>query len=360
MASNSFGQFFRITTWGESHGPSIGVVIDGCPPGISVDLAEMTADLKKRAPGGNLFVTPRKEIDTPEILSGVFQGVSTGAPIAILIKNQDADPSKYEASKDILKPGHAQFTYLEKYGNYDYRGGGRASARETACRVAAATVAKAILRQEGILTYAYLCQVGEIVDNADVSLDYLAKSRLFCGNKSFEKQVEQEINTIKDQGDSIGGKVAFVAEGVPAGLGDPIYQKLEACLAFAMMSIPASKGFEIGSGFQACTMKGSRHNDQFVAKNDKIRTKTNYSGGILAGISNGMPVYGRVAFKPSSSISIIQESVSLDGQKMNFQLAEGSRHDPCVAIRAVPVVDAMCTLTLVDALLMQKVLQCKS
>lgn len=359
MASNSFGQFFRITTWGESHGPAIGVVIDGCPPGIPIDLEIMADNLKKRAPGGHAYVSPRKEIDIPEILSGVFEGVSTGAPISILINNQDVDSSKYEATKHVLKPGHAQYSYLSKYGYFDYRGGGRASARETACRVAAASIAKAILKQEGISTYAYLCQVGEICDEEVVCLDYLRNSALFCANPRFEKKVEQNILAIKDLGDSIGGVVSFVADGVPCGLGDPVYQKLEAILAFAMMSIPASKGFEIGSGFKSCVMKGSLHNDPFILKNDKLSTKSNHAGGILAGISSGMPIYGRVGFKPPSSISLAQESVSLDGKKIHFQLPEGSRHDPCVAVRAVPVVDAMCALTLVDALLMQRALVCR-
>jgi len=360
MASNSFGQFFRITTWGESHGPGIGVVIDGCPPGIAIELDVIATDLKKRAPGGSAYVTPRKEADIPEILSGVFNGFSTGAPISIVIKNQDADSSTYEASKNVLKPGHAQYTYLSKYGTFDYRGGGRSSARETACRVAAASIAKAILKREGISTYAYLCQVGHVFDELERSLEHLNNSPLFCANHDFEQKVEAEILAIKALGDSIGGMVAFVAEGVPSGLGDPIYQKLEANLAFAMMSIPASKGFEIGSGFKACAMKASLHNDQFILKHGQVSSKTNHAGGILGGISNGMPIYGRVGFKPPSSISISQASISVDGEVKDFKLEEGSRHDPCVAIRAVPVVDAMCALTLVDALLMQRALSCKS
>ena len=360
MATNSFGQLFRITTWGESHGKAIGVVIDGCPAGIEISLADMAADLKKRAPGGNLYVSPRQEKDIPEIVSGVFQGQSTGAPISILIQNQDFDSSKYEPTKDVLKPGHAQFTYLSKYGAFDYRGSGRASARETACRVAAATIAKTILKQEGILTYAYLSQVGTIYDKDGCFLEYLRTSQLFCGNETFETAVEKNILDMKASGDSIGGVVSFVAEGLKSGLGDPIYQKLEAMLAFAMMSIPASKGFEIGSGFLAAQMKGSAHNDAFILQDGKPQTKTNHAGGVLAGISTGMPIYGRVAFKPPSSIAMSQNSIDLvDGKPALFDLAPGSRHDPCIAIRAVPVVDAMCALSLVDALLMNKAMQCR-
>jgi chorismate synthase len=359
MASNSFGQLFKITTWGESHGPSIGVLIDGCPPGIEININEIATLLKKRAPGGNLYVTPRNESDMPQILSGVFNGCSTGAPISILIENQDSDSSKYEVNKDILKPGHAQFTYLSKYGNFDYRGGGRASARETACRVAAAAIAKSILKQAGIETYAYLCQVGSIEAGEEFSYHYLQNSQLFCPNAAFEESVVECIQTLKDAGDSIGGVVQFVANGLPVGLGDPIYQKLEADLASGMMSIPASKGFEIGSGFLAAQMKGSIHNDAYIQVGEKVKTKTNHAGGILAGITNGMPIFGRVAFKPTSSIAIPQESLSLEGKKTTFKLADGSRHDPCVAIRAVAVVDAMCALSLVDAVLMQKALTWK-
>lgn len=330
MASNYFGNIFKITTWGESHGKAIGVVIDGCPSGVEISENDINLALEKRAPGKSKFTSPRKEPDIAEIYSGVFDGVTTGAPISIIIKNKDADSSKYEATKKLLKPGHANYTYLEKYGVFDYKGGGRSSARETACRVAAGAVAQKILDIYKIKISAKLFSVG-------VALD--------------QQSQEELIIKAKEQGDSVGGTVEFLIENSPVGLGDPIYEKLEANLAKAMMSMPASKGFEIGSGFNATKMKGSEHNDLFTDNKNNITTSNN-SGGILGGISNGMDIYGKVAFKPTSSISISQDTVDVDGNKTVFKLPEGSRHDPCVAIRAVPVVKAMCQLVIVDALLM--------
>lgn len=324
MASNSFGTIFRITTWGESHGKAIGVVIDGCPAGIPLDDAIINEALVARAPGQSSYTSPRKEADTAEILSGVFEGVTTGTPICIIIPNRDADSSKYEAIKNIGRPGHANIPYLEKYGIFDWRGGGRASARETACRVAAGAVAACLLNIYGITVHA------ELQDR---------------------ELIEQTLDELMSEGDSIGGVVTFRIEGVPTGLGEPVYAKVEALLASAMMSIPASKGFEIGSGFSAASMKGSEHNDAWDFQKDSFVTKTNHAGGTLGGLTTGMAIEGKVAFKPTSSIKKTQESVDLNGASASFKLPEGSRHDPCVAIRAVPVVKAMCLLVLADLIL---------
>jgi chorismate synthase len=365
MASNSFGNIFKITTWGESHGKAIGVVIDGCPAGLTLTEDDINQQLAMRAPGRNNYTTSRKESDCAQIYSGVFNNLTTGAPISIIIMNQDADSSKYEPIKNLLRPGHANFTYLTKYNNiYDYRGGGRASARETACRVAAAAVAKKILAHYAIDTCAYLASVGNIeidVTNLDRENLKLAtqQSPIFCPDINATEKIITQLLDIKQAGDSLGGVVEFYATGLPVGLGDPIYEKLEAKLAQAMLSLPASKGFAIGDGFAAAKMQGSWHNDLFVSSENNIRTQTNHAGGTLGGISTGMPLTGRVAFKPTSSIQKTQTTIDLDNldvtqQPVNLTLPEGSRHDPCVAIRAVPVVDAMCALVLVDALLMNR------
>jgi chorismate synthase len=361
MASNRFGNIFTITTWGESHGKAIGVVIDGCPAGLAVDEALINAALKRRAPGQHACTSPRKETDQAEILSGVFEGRTTGAPLSIIIYNKDQDSSKYEPIKGALRPGHANYTYLEKYGIFDYRGGGRSSARETACRVAAGAVAQKLLEHAGIETLAFLSQVGPHRAHVDLNATPAAlrqtvtASALFCPDPLAEQQMVQAITQAKAEGDSLGGCVAFIAHPLPAGLGDPVYHKLEAQLAQAMLSIPATKGFEIGSGFHAVQMRGSEHNDQFQLQNGQIQTATNFAGGTLGGISTGMPLHGSVAFKPTSSIMKPQKTLSTQGTEMQFALPEGSRHDPCVAIRAVPVVEAMLMLTLADALLMNRV-----
>lgn len=359
MASNSFGKIFRITTWGESHGKAIGVVIDGCPAGIPITEDEINQALVLRAPGKNSYTTPRQEKDKAEIYSGIFEGKTTGAPISIIIKNHDADSSKYDPIKNILRPGHANFTYLSKYGVYDYRGGGRASARETACRVAASAVAKKILQFFSIQTCAYLASVHDI--QAVVTENDLEKLKqttyanpLFCPDLKASELMMQKIEIAKDSGDSLGGVVSFMATGLPVGLGDPIYEKLESQLAKAMLSLPATKGFEMGDGFQASQMLGSMHNDLFILSEEGIQTNTNHAGGTLGGISNGMPIVGRVAFKPPSSIKKSQPTLDIEGQNTLLTLPEGSRHDPCVAIRAVPVVEAMCILVLADVLLMNR------
>ncbi|MBS0615568.1 MAG: chorismate synthase [Verrucomicrobia bacterium] len=325
MASNSFGSLFCITTWGESHGKAIGVVIDGCPAGLPLTEADIQAELDLRSPGKTPYTSPRKEPDTAHIYSGVFEGLTTGTPISIIINNQDVDSSSYQ--KDILRPGHAGYTYLEKYGIFDYRGSGRASARETACRVAAGAIAKKLLKH----------------------FDIICTARLITPM--------EKIIAAKEAGDSIGGLVEFTALGLPAGLGDPIYEKLEAKLASAMLSIPASKAFEIGEGFACADMHGSEHNDLFENRNGKITTQTNHAGGTLGGISTGMPLVGRVAFKPASSIPQSQPTITTHGESIEFKPSPSARHDPCVAIRAVPVVEAMLALVLADALLMQRAAQ---
>ncbi|MFV0341253.1 MAG: chorismate synthase [Parachlamydiaceae bacterium] len=350
MGSNEFGTLFKITTWGESHGQAIGAVIDGCPAGLTISVEEIDSALSVRAPGTSPYTSPRKEADRVEILSGVFEGKTTGAPISLLIKNRDADSSKYEPVKDLLRPGHANFTYLEKYGVFDYRGGGRASARETACRVAAGAVAKKLLAHYGIEVVAWLQQVGSIEAKTYKS----ESSRIFCPDPQTEQEMVALLEETKTEGDSVGGIVSFLIKNAPVGLGDPVYEKLEAKLASAMMSLPASKGFEIGEGFASVSMKGSQNNDLFCERKGEIRTESNHSGGTLGGISNGMPIYGRVVFKPASSIMKTQSTLTLEGKQANLSLPEGSRHDPCVAIRAVPVVEAMAALVIADALLMNR------
>lgn len=360
MASNSFGTIFKITTWGESHGKAIGVVIDGCPAGLEIDSSEINAALALRAPGQSPYTSPRQEKDLAEILSGVFEGKTTGAPISILIPNRNQDSSTYEPIKDFLRPGHANSTYLEKYGIFDYRGGGRSSARETACRVAAGAIAKKILEQSGIEVIAYVKQIGNVgaqIRELKNLRTLTFESPVYCPDEQAAIQIAALIEKAKEEGDSLGGIIEFMAASLPAGFGDPIYEKLEANLAKAMMSLPATKGFEIGSGFQSATMKGSEHNDLFIEKSKVLRTSTNHAGGTLGGITTGMPLIGRVAFKPASSIKQPQETLTLSGEKTTFKLPEGSRHDPCVAIRAVPIVEAMVSLVLVDALLLNRCAQ---
>ena len=361
MASNRFGNLFQITTWGESHGKAIGVVIDGCPAGLPLCDEEINQELKLRQPGKTAYVSPRGEKDLAEIYSGVFEGKTTGAPISIIIHNKDADSSKYEPIKDLLRPGHANFTYLEKYGIFDYRGGGRSSARETACRVAAGTIAKKLLKLHKIEIVAFIKEIGGIAipESSPTDPVILRKERLsspiFCPHEATTSQIIQAIEKAKTEGDSLGGIIEAIAFNLPVGLGDPIYEKLEANLAKAMLSIPASKGFEIGSGFQSARMRGSEHNDPFIlGPAGKIATSSNFAGGTLGGISTGMPLLIRVPFKPTSSIIKPQNTLTTQKEETSFTLSEGSRHDPCVAIRAVPIVEAMMALVLIDALLMDK------
>jgi chorismate synthase len=325
MGSNRFGLIFTITTWGESHGPAIGVVIDGCPAGLDLSEEDLIQDLKKRAPG-QAYTTPRVEADNPFILSGIFEGKTTGTPISIMIKNLDAQSKSYDSVEHLIKPGHANGSYLAKYGIFDYRGGGRASARETACRVAAGGVAKKVLRSFNISCHARIAQVGSIVNKEEDWRD--------------SKEIIAEIERARAEGDSLGGVVEFIIDGMIPGIGDPVYEKLESNLAKAMLSIPASRGFEIGEGFKVVCMAGSEHNRS--------------NEGILGGISTGAPIRGAVAFKPTSSIKKPQNTVNLEGKPAIYNLPEGSRHDPCVALRAAPIVEAMAALVIVDGILLNR------
>lgn len=361
MASNSFGNLFRITTWGESHGQSIGVIIDGCPAGLALTCEEIQHELDRRRPGQSLYTSPRMEPDLAEIHSGLFEGQTTGTPIAILIRNRDADSSSYEPLKHLLRPGHAQFTYQQKYGIFDHRGGGRSSARETACRVAAGAVAKKLLFATGIDITAFLHQVGNIAIDPLHTRDFSRCQQaargdpLFCPDPEASLEMRKELDQVKAAGDSLGGIVGLITTPLPIGLGDPIYEKLEANLAKAMLSLPATRGIEFGSGFRAATMRGSEHNDTFVADEDgNITTATNHAGGTLGGISTGMPLDLRVVFKPTSSIALAQTTLDHEKKTQSWKLPPGARHDPCVAIRAVPVVEAMAALVLVDALLLHQ------
>lgn len=361
MASNSFGTIFKITTWGESHGKAIGVVIDGCPSGLTLSDDDINKELALRQPGKSPYTSPRSELDIAEILSGVFEGKTTGAPISIIIRNKDADSSKYEPIKDLLRPGHANFTYLEKYGIFDYRGGGRSSARETACRVAAGAIAKKLLSFYKIEMTAYIKEIGGIssteqdFSNIETLRQKTYQNPIFCPDEKASEKMIQKLTEAKNEGDSLGGIIEFVALNVPVGLGDPVYEKLEANLAKAMLSIPATKGVEFGSGFAGASMKGSEHNDGFTLDTKgNVITQTNFAGGTLGGISTGMPIILRVAFKPTSSIMKPQSTLSTEKEQKTFILPEGSRHDPCVTIRAVPIVEAMAALVLIDALLMNR------
>jgi len=357
MASNFFGHIFRITTFGESHGPGIGVVIDGCPAGLPLSAEEIQEQLTWRTPGRSAYTSPRVEKDIAEILSGLFEGKTTGAPIAIFIRNVDANSQQYEPIKHLYRPGHANFTYLAKYGLFDYRGGGRSSARETAARVAAGAVAKKLLAHFGIGCTAFVSEIGGIVAE-EIDLSNLTSLRektyaspIFCPCPVASEKITAQITKAKEENDSLGGIIGCVALA-PVGLGEPVYGKMEAMLASAMMSLPASKGFEIGSGFAAARMKGSQHNDAFdLDEEGRVVPSTNYAGGTLGGITTGAPIFFRVAFKPTSSIKRPQSTVNLQGEKATFQLPETARHDPCVAIRAVPIVEAMAALVLADTLL---------
>lgn len=352
--SNSFGKRFRITTFGESHGKGNGVVIDGCPAGLLFDEAFVQSELDRRKPGQSALVTQRKEPDHFEILSGVFEGKTTGAPLALWIPNANAKSHDYDHLAQAFRPSHADYTYQIKYGHRDHRGGGRSSARETAARVAAGAVAKLLLRQWQVNIAAYTSQVGDIVlDTPYYALDFaeIERNPVRCADAEVALQMESLIREVRKAGDTIGGVVSCVIQGLPAGIGEPIFDKLHARLGAAMLSIQAVKGFEYGSGFDGVKMRGSEHNDLFFADEaGKVRTKTNHSGGIQGGISNGEDIFFRVAFKPVATIMRPQESIDAHGLPT---VVEGKgRHDPCVLPRAVPIVEAMAALVLVDMLLL--------
>ncbi len=351
---NTFGHLFRITTFGESHGGGVGVVIDGCPPRLEISAEEIQAELNRRRPGQSKITTPRKEADTCEILSGVFEGKTLGTPIMILVRNQDQRSQDYNDMVEKYRPSHADATYDAKYGIRNWQGGGRSSARETIGRVAAGAIAKKILHQfGGVEIIAYVKRIKDlegVVDPSTVTLEQVESNIVRCPDGECAERMIDLIEQIRDQGDSIGGVVECVARHMPKGLGSPVFDKLEADLAKAVMSLPATKGFEIGSGFAGTLMTGSEHNDEFyIDEAGNIRTVTNRSGGVQGGISNGEPIVLRIAFKPTATIRKEQRTVTTSGEET--VLAAKGRHDPCVLPRAVPMVEAMVALVLCDHLL---------
>lgn len=358
MAGNSFGTLFKLTTFGESHGTAIGGIIDGCPAGLKLDLDFIQQELDRRKPGQSHITSERKEEDKVEILSGVFEGLSTGAPIGFVIKNKDQQSQDYSHLKDQFRPSHADFTYEHKYGLRDHRGGGRSSARETACRVVAGAVAKLFLREKAISVKAFVKQVGEIrlEKNFDeLDLSKTESNRVRCPDEAVAYHMISHIEEIKKQGDTVGGMIQCVILNVPAGLGEPVFDKLNAVLGHAMLSINAVKGFETGSGFGSMRFKGSELNDIFIPSGntgEKPLTQTNNSGGIQGGISNGMPIWFNVAFKPVATIMQMQRSVNKQGEEVSLE-AKG-RHDPCVLPRAVPIVESMAALVIADFLLLAR------
>ena len=358
---NTFGQLFRITTFGESHGGGVGVVIDGCPPRLAITEEEIQFDLDRRRPGQSKITTPRKETDTCEIISGVFEGQTTGTPIAILVRNKDARSQDYNEMSVKYRPSHADATYDAKYGIRNWKGGGRSSARETIGRVAAGAIAKKILKQyNNVEIVGYVKRIKDleaIVDNNSVTLEQVESNIVRCPDAECAAKMIDLIDDIRKEKDSLGGVVECVVRNVPKGLGDPVFDKLEADLAKAVMSLPATKGFEIGSGFAGTTMTGSEHNDEFyIDENGATRTKTNRSGGVQGGISNGENIVIRIAFKPTATVGKEQRTVTKEGSET--VLAAKGRHDPCVLPRAVPMVEAMVALVLCDRLLYQHG-QCK-
>jgi chorismate synthase len=351
---NSYGTMFKISTFGESHGPAIGVIIDGCPAGLEIDEEFIQSELNRRKPGQSKITTQRKEDDTFKILSGVFEGKSTGTPIAIVIENQDQRSKDYSHIENAFRPSHADYTYQEKYGIRDHRGGGRSSARETAARVAAGAVAKLLLRKYSVQINAYVSQVGDLKSPPYSNLD-LSKTEdniVRCPDQATAEKMIELIDQVRLDRDTIGGLVTCVIKNTPVGLGEPVFDKLHAELGKAMLSINAVKGFEYGSGFAGVQLRGSQHNDEFVNEGGKIKTKTNYSGGVQGGISNGEDIYFNVAFKPVATIMQDQQTINKDGE--NVMVTGKGRHDPCVVPRAVPIVEAMAALVLADFMLRNK------
>lgn len=356
MAGNSFGVIFRITTFGESHGGCVGCVVDGCPPGIEISETEIQKELDRRKPGQSKITTPRKEEDEIKIMSGVFEGKTTGTPILMLAYNKDIRPEDYQEMKNLFRPGHADYTYFKKYGIRDWHGSGRASARETLARVAAGAIAKKYLKEKlGVEFISYVEQVGDIKTNIDfnnVTTDQIESNIVRCPDPEVAQKMIGLIEKVKAEGDSIGGVIRGVIKNVPVGLGEPVFDKLNADLGKGMLSINAVKGFEIGSGFEGTKMRGSQHNDPYFSKDGKIKIKNNNAGGVLGGISSGETIYFRVAFKPVSTISKKQQTVDSAGNEAELEAA--GRHDPCVLPRAVPIVEAMSALVIMDHYLRHK------
>ena len=357
---NTFGHLFRITTWGESHGEGVGVVVDGCPPRLALTEADIQPELDRRRPGQSKLVTPRKEADAVEILSGTFEGKTLGTPICLWVRNEDARPEAYSEMAAKFRPSHADYTYQAKYGIRSWPGGGRSSARETVGRVAAGAIAKKLLREiYGVEVLAYVKQVRQIaaaVDPERVKAAAIESNPVRCPDAGAAEKMIRLIERMRQAGDTVGGIIEGVARGVPPGWGEPVFDRLEADLAKAMLSLPASKGFDVGSGFGGILLTGAQHNDPFRAKGGKVYTTTNRSGGIQGGISNGQTIYFRVAFKPVATIMREQETV--DAGFKNTTLRARGRHDPCVLPRAVPIVEAMTALVLIDHALRHKA-QCE-
>jgi chorismate synthase len=348
MSGNTFGSLFRVTTFGESHGVAIGVIIDGCPAGLAIDENKVQVDLDRRRPGQSKITTQRNEGDKVRFLSGIFEGKTTGAPIAAIIENEDQRSKDYKHIAEQFRPSHADFTYQQKWGHRDYRGGGRSSARETACRVIAGSIAKQLLETVGVSFQAYVSQVGSIAmdENASIDAAVIESNLVRCPDPIAAEKMQKFIEGVKSQGDTVGGIVSCQILNCPVGLGEPAFDKLHADLGKAMLSINAVKGFEFGSGFEGVKLKGSEHNDSFQTVNGKVTTKTNHSGGVQGGISNGMPIVFRVAFKPVATLMKPQESIDQSGAKVTVE-GKG-RHDPCVVPRAVPIVEAMAAMVLAD------------
>ena len=354
---NTFGHVLRLTSFGESHGTAIGGVLDGFPPGIKIDEDFLRKEMARRKPGQSNITTDRNESDTIEFLSGIFEGVSTGAPIAFTIKNKDVKSGDYDSLRHVFRPSHADYTYTQKYGIRDHRGGGRSSARETAVRVVAGALAKIVLKEKGIHIIGYVSQVGHIVcpkNESELDLSSIESNVVRCPHPATAAEMEKYISRLKVEGNSIGGTVSARIKGSPVGLGAPIYAKFHADLGAAMLGINAVKGFDYGSGFDDLAKTGQELNDAFESVDQKIATKTNHSGGIQGGISNGNDIYFRVAFKPVATIKIEQSSVSDRGENITFK--PDGRHDPCVLPRAVPIVEAMAALVVLDHLLLSKTL----
>lgn len=351
-----FGEAFRITTWGESHGPGVGVVIDGCPAGLPIERDHIQHELDRRRPGQSRLSSPRQESDEVQILSGIFAGCSTGTPISLSVHNKDARPGAYDELRELYRPSHADYTYQAKYGRRDWRGGGRASARETVGRVAAGAVARRFLAEAfGVEICAWVSAIADLeaeIEAESVSVGAVDAHPVRCPDPVLAAQMAERIDRARREGDSLGGTVSAVARAVPAGWGEPVFDKLEAMLAHAMLSIPASKGFEIGSGFAGTRLTGATHNDAFYVDQGRVRTRTNRSGGVQGGISNGEDLLFRVAFKPTPTIRRDQETVNHKGESVVF--SGRGRHDPCVLPRAVPVVEAMAALVLADCALRQR------
>jgi chorismate synthase len=348
MAGNSIGQFFRVTTFGESHGVALGCIIDGVPPGIALTEADLQHDLDRRRPGTSRYTTQRREADEVKILSGVFEGVTTGTSIGLIIQNTDQRSQDYSAIKDVFRPGHADYTYEQKYGVRDYRGGGRSSARETAMRVAAGAVAKKYLLEKfGVIVRGYMSQMGDITCELK-DWDLVETNPFFCPDESKLEALDELMRALKKEGDSIGAKITVVADHVPVGLGEPVFDRLDADLAHALMSINAVKGVEIGDGFAVVNKRGSENRDEITPNG----FESNHAGGILGGISSGQPVVAHLALKPTSSITVPGRTINREGEQV--EMITKGRHDPCVGIRAVPIAEAMMAIVLMDHLLRQR------